>query len=663
MTKNSNHPTRAIYELFSSMRFAISLFSLLAIASVIGTVLKQNQPYADYVIKFGQYWFTAFKWLGLFDVYHTWWFVTILAFLVISTSTCIYRNLPAMLRDMRNFREQATEQSLRHFHHQAEFSTQGNPLPLLKEYLAHQGFQYRERIQGDSVLLAGKKGSFNRLGYMFTHGAIVMICLGGLIDGNLPLQFEQAFGLKHIETRDIPVSQVPAISRLSVNNLSFRGNVTLPEGSSADVVFLNVGDGYLVQELPFRVGLKKFHIEHYSTGQPKAFASEIQVFNKGSDQPVMTRTITVNHPLIYKGIAIYQSSFGDGGTHFKLKAWDLSKNQATWLPFAGSVHDQSPLDVDGQHLSVEFGDFHPFNIQDAGMSAPSKTSFGGNAVADHKNLRNEGPSFEYKLRTPDGQAREYSNFMLPILIDGRWFMVSGMRTMPNQPYHYLRMPLDPQFTLDGFMRLRAAMLTPSLYPEIAKRFAQSVLPHDINAQQQLIRSTVKELTLFSKDGYSGLSDFIEHNIPANQRDQAAQAYLKILELSAWQAYLITQTQAGQILPKMDDATGWFLRDSLNAINDSLYYGAPVYLQLSSFDQVQSSGLQLTRSPGKNIVFFGSFLLVLGVFTMFFVQERRLWLLIKPGHLLFAMSANRVTLDFETEFTQRCEHLADLIKES
>ena len=65
---------RQPYELFSSMRFAISLLTLLAIASVIGTVLKQNEPYPNYVVEFGQFWFTGFEWLGLFDVYHSSWF-------------------------------------------------------------------------------------------------------------------------------------------------------------------------------------------------------------------------------------------------------------------------------------------------------------------------------------------------------------------------------------------------------------------------------------------------------------------------------------------------------------------------------------------------------------------------------------------------------------
>ena len=81
------------------------------------------------------------------------------------------------------------------------------------------------------------------------------------------------------ETRDIPQSQIPPQSRLSTSNLSFRGNVTIPENSSADVVFLNAGNGYFVQDLPFLVTLKN-SMDYYSTGMPKLFASDLVVTDK-----------------------------------------------------------------------------------------------------------------------------------------------------------------------------------------------------------------------------------------------------------------------------------------------------------------------------------------------------------------------------------------------
>ena len=57
---------KSLFELLSSMRFAISLLSILAVASIVGTVLKQAEPYNNYVIQFGPYWFQVFEKLGLY---------------------------------------------------------------------------------------------------------------------------------------------------------------------------------------------------------------------------------------------------------------------------------------------------------------------------------------------------------------------------------------------------------------------------------------------------------------------------------------------------------------------------------------------------------------------------------------------------------------------
>src|SRR5574340_1526640 len=310
---------KSLFELLSSMRFAISLLSILAIASIIGTVLKQAEPYSNYIIQFGPFWFQAFEKLGLYDVYHAGWFLLILTFLVVSTSVCIWHNAPNFLREMKSFREHVSEQSLAAFKHRHEATTALTPETLAasaQTYLEGRGYKVKRLPREDGVLLAAKAGSWNRLGYFLAHAAIVIICIGGLMDGNLVFKVQQLLGYKKIETRNIPQSQVPAISRLSPSNPSFRGSVQIPEGSSADVGFLHVADGYLVQDLPFSVGLKQFRIEHYTTGQPKNFESDVELFDR-SGKKIREATIAVNHPLIYDGVAIYQASFADGGTRLR----------------------------------------------------------------------------------------------------------------------------------------------------------------------------------------------------------------------------------------------------------------------------------------------------------------------------------------------------------
>ena len=251
---------------------------------------------------------------------------------------------------------------------------------------------------------------------------------------------------------------------------------------------------------------------------------------------------------------------------------------------------------------------------------------------------------------------------LNLTLEGRMYLLSGVRDAPNEPFRYLRIPVDAEGKVDSFMRLRAALMDPLLRGEIAARFAGNALPaaeRGSEIQARLEASARNILDLFAQGGYSALGQFVETRIPKDQQQQATNTFLRILELSAFEALKLADKQAGLPPPSPDEATGFFVRDSLNAFSDLFFYGAPVYLQLESFEQVQASGLQMTRSPGKNLVYFGSLLLVLGIFAMLYVRERRAWILVKPGTALFAYATPRKTVDFEQEFAKHSQAIEQL----
>lgn len=84
------------------------------------------------------------------------------------------------------------------------------------------------------------------------------------------------------------------------------------------------------------------------------------------------------------------------------------------------------------------------------------------------------------------------------------------------------------------------------------------------------------------------------------------------------------------------------------------YPAPVFLTLSGFEQVEASVFQVARSPGKTTVYLGCLFLVIGVFAMFYVRDRRIWIWARPAEnggsaLLAAMTSQRRNLDFNREF--------------
>ncbi|WP_322015342.1 cytochrome c biogenesis protein ResB [Paraburkholderia sp. J12] len=692
---------RSAVELLSSMRFAISLLVVLAIASIIGTVLTQDDPYPNYVNQFGPFWADIFRSLSLYTVYSAWWFMTILGFLVASISLCVIRNAPKMVADMKSWKDKVREGSLRAFHHKGEFAlpeaSREQTVATLGKLVGRLGYRFVVRESEGATLIAAKRGALTRIGYIFAHLAIVVICLGGLLDSNLPIKFQMWLFDKTPIRSNAVINDIAPEHRLSASNPTFRGYAWVPEGQYVSTAILNQPDGSLIQDLPFSIQLNKFIVDYYSTGMPKLFASDIVVIDHKTGQRIPAR-IEVNEPFEYDGVSIYQSSFQDGGSQMSMTAWPMAGASAQSFPVGGTIGNTSPLKlpapgsvpgVDGQ--TIEFADFRAINVENISNGSGANDVRGvahqslkeafderlGSGAKSSKplDLHNVGPSVQYKIRDKDGQAREYNNYMLPVDVSGARMFLAGMRENPDDPFRYLRIPADTGGTPKEWMLLRAAFEDPKLRAEAAQRFAaRSVPDSNKELQQHLEDSALRVLTLFAGTGQPGakpadpqdaggfqaVAAFIDKSVPKDQQEKAAGLLLRMLEGATWDLWQLAREQAGEPDLKPDADSARFVQDSINAISDSFLYGAPVYLQLDSFKQVQASVFQLTRAPGKKVVYLGSLLLVLGIFSMFYVRERRLWFWLKDagrdknGHgveVIMAMSTARRTLDFEKEFAR------------
>jgi cytochrome c biogenesis protein len=668
-------------ELVSSMRFAISLLTLIAIAAVIGTVMKQNEPMPNYVNQFGPFWFEIFRKLGLYSVYSAWWFLLILLVLVLSTSLCILRNAPKMVRDMRSWREHVRERSLQNFHHKVEWQA-----PLSREALAGQtaarlrgaGYAVKTVDKGGATLVAAKKGAANKFGYIFAHSAIIVILLGGTLDSDLPIRFQQWFmGKKSYDGSGV-IANIAPQHRLGLGNPTFRGNTLIPEGQSSSTAIIPQSDGVLVQELPFTIELKKFIIDFYSTGMPKLFASEVVIRDHETGE-TFPATIKVNQPLIYKGVAVYQSSFEDGGSKLKLTGYPMTGTDAKPFQIAGEVGNATDLKRGSEAYSVEWSGFRPFNVENMGAGQDvravakgqsfneqfaatiGKASGSAAKTANTKDLKNVGPSVQYKLRDQTGQAREFLNYMQPVTLEGAQVYLAGVRASPADPFSFLRIPADDNHTVNEWMRLRAALAEPALRELAAQRYAARAMAgnkNDVQLTRQLQESSARTLSIFAGSGTQGgfvaVSRFLE-KIPQAEQEKAATIFMKMLNGTMWELWQAAREHDGEPPVTTTETHGRFLQAATNALSDSFFYGAPVYLQLDDFVEVKASVLQVTRSPGKKVVYLGCLLLVAGVFSMFYIRERRLWVWVRDdaggAHALMAMSTQRKTLDFEREFDE------------
>ncbi len=355
------------------MRFAIALLTVICIASVIGTVIQQHEPVNNYVNQFGPFWAQLFLALKLNAVYSAWWFLLILAFLVISTTLCLTRHTPKYLADLRNFREDIRVKSLQAFGHKAEGDL-AEPTPAAAQRIGAGLVQlgWRVKVQerpleggASGFMVAAKKGAANKLGYIAAHTAIVLICLGGLLDGDLIVRMQMWLGGKTPFDGMGRISEVIDQHRLSSSNPTFRGNLLVAEGTRADTAILAQSDGILLQPLPFSVELKKFTVEYYNTGMPKLFASDVIIHDYETGEAIPKR-IEVNHPARHRGVEIYQSSFDDGGSKVQLQA----------TPFTAQGQPFSVSGIIGESTQLQMAQGDPLTLEFTQSCAPStwKTS-------------------------------------------------------------------------------------------------------------------------------------------------------------------------------------------------------------------------------------------------------------------------------------------------
>ena len=713
---------RASVELLSSMRFSISLLTVICIASVIGTVLKQQEPLSNYVNQFGPFWAQVFSLASLNTVYSAWWFLLILAFLVVSTSLCIARNTPKILADFSQIKEDVREQSLKAFGHRAQAALAESPEAAARrigQTLVQSGWKVKLQQRSAGWMVAAKKGSVNKLGYIAAHSAIVLICVGGLLDGDMIVRAQMLLNGKSTYAGGGLIADVPAAHRLSERNPTFRANLLVAEGTQSSTAILNQPGGVLLQELPFAVELKKFSVEYYSTGMPKLFASDIIIHDKATGEKTPAR-VEVNHPANYKGVEIYQSSFDDGGSSVTLKAIPMS---AASKPFEiqGTIGGTSAL-TNGQgpgaeQLTLEYTALRVINVENfagtlggaSGSGADVRkvdlhkaieTRLGAaNKTVTQKQLRNVGPSVSYKLRDAAGQAREFQNYMLPVRMDDSAdnpaMFLMGVRENPADAFQYLRIPADPESSTATFVRLRAALADPAQRELAVKRYARLAVGTDRpELARQLSESASRALALFAGSdavrvagasagkvkpvaGLQAISDFMEANVPEAERNRAGEVLVRILNGVLFELTEMTREKAGLKPLPQDEKTQAFMSQMVLSLSDAPHYPAPMAFELKDFKQVQASVFQVARAPGKTIVYLGCAFLILGVFGMLYIRERRLWVWLAPqkhtpedsnddstdndhamhsvsesagkSQATMALSTNRKTMDGDKEF--------------
>ena len=265
-----------IIDFWASVQLAMVILITLAVASIGGTIVPQGLPRQQYLEAYGPQLYTFLSYLDMFDMYNSWWFTGLLGLLVLNLVVCSANRLPSTIRLARSVNPEKINPD---FLKKQSFSrvlpsTRGNKpdLEALKKAVGHSFGRPREQQAPWGTLYWVEKGAFSRFGAYLVHLSLLVIVAGGLVGGIM----------------------------------GFTAYLNLPEGASASEAVGRRPAGTI--KLPFTVRLDKFIVKFYSNGQPSEYRSDVTILENG--QEVRTAEIRVNHPLTYRGITFYQSSYG-----------------------------------------------------------------------------------------------------------------------------------------------------------------------------------------------------------------------------------------------------------------------------------------------------------------------------------------------------------------
>jgi len=295
-----------IWKFFSSVKLAVVLLIILAIVSVIGTVIQQNEPPEKYLSEYSQATVQLFEMLGFFDLYHTWWFVSLLFLFTANLTVCTLERFPHTLKSMTAPLKPIEDDAVRVLPYKKEINFKGGPDKAEERaasVLKARGYRFIGSKGAGGSQLITQKGVYSRLGVYITHLSIILIFTGALIGS--------FFG--------------------------FKAFLNLPEGSASKVVYLrnepmwdqlmaalsiakspaipNPQGGVPAMPLGYYVRCDSFDVDYYispsgmPTGMPSEYHSTLSIFDLDG-QKILDKRIRVNDPLTHHGITFYQSSYG-----------------------------------------------------------------------------------------------------------------------------------------------------------------------------------------------------------------------------------------------------------------------------------------------------------------------------------------------------------------
>jgi cytochrome c biogenesis protein len=315
-----------IHKTLSNLRTGVILLISVGLASALGTFILQR-PATDPEKLTRAYSPATLLWLdrlGLTDIFHAWWFLTLLGLVSLSIVLVSIDRFPNAWR----FYARPYRKTDSHFRSalpnkiELPISNTEDGLNAAERGLKKSGWPVERIADRIEPSLYSERHRFSVMAVYLVHASLLLIFAGGIIDG--------VFG--------------------------FSGFMALQKGQTSNTIELRTGG---TKQLPFAVKCNGAGQENYADGSPKRWWSKLAVVENGQD--VATKEIVVNDPLIHNGLRFYQASFGTTG---KLDGLKVAVTPEKGVPGEMTLTMNQPAQLDS-NTTVTLAEYIPdFFVRD-----------------------------------------------------------------------------------------------------------------------------------------------------------------------------------------------------------------------------------------------------------------------------------------------------------